>query len=193
MVRNILTSLTAAFIFYRKVLKAPVCRICDAIRNFFTVGSKVADMEHKIEFVFQECKPNGGQSIKDAIKRIEDNQILLMNKNRIILDDYHTAIVETNAEGLITWANSTYLELTDRELRDILGNGWVNAIAPEFRDEVFADWQEALEQERNYEGYFEIQKPNGKRVKVHGTAIPTKDAEHIRGYIGKVKIIMEEK
>lgn len=176
---------TAAWIFYRKVLKKPICGFCKAVRGFFTMGTKV-------EYMYNELKPNSGASVKDSIKRIEDNIIVLMNKHKIIIDDYHTGIVETDAEGNITWANATYLDFTDRQLRDLLGNGWINAVAAEDRVRVYTEWQDALQQQRAFESEFYITKPNGSKIKVKGYAFPIKGKERIQGYIGKVKIIMED-
>jgi PAS domain S-box-containing protein len=116
-----------------------------------------------------------------------------MNKHRIILDDYQTGIIETNEKGEITWANSTYLEFTNRDLREVIGNGWVNAIHPEDREKVYAEWQNALEQARNFEAAFRVVKQDGSIVHVQGHAFPIKGRERIQGYIGKIKIVMENK
>ena len=178
-------ALTTIYIFYRKVVKGPVCNFCDYVKQFFTVGKK-------IDYVYNELKPNSGASMKDSIKRIEENIIVLMNKHRIIVDDYHTGIVETDAEGKITWANATYLEMTDRDLRDILGNGWINSVDPIERDAVYLAWQNAMEQQRPFEEKFHITKPGGDRLLVKGFAYPIKGKERIQGYIGKIKILVEE-
>lgn len=181
----IAAALTALYVFYRKVLKRPVCGFCTSVRRFFTIGDKV-------EYVYNELKPNSGTSLKDSVRRIEENVITLMNKHRIIVDDYHTGILETDAEGKITWANSTYLEMTNRDLREVLGNGWINAVDPTDRARVYKAWQEAFEQQRPFEGTFCIEKPNGDRLRVKGFAYPIKGKERIQGYIGKIKILMEE-
>lgn len=178
-------AITTIFIFYRKVVKRPVCNFCNSVRQFFNIGQK-------IEYVYNELKPNSGASLKDSVKRIEENIIVLMNKHRIIVDDYHTGILETDSEGKITWANATYLEMTDRDLRDILGNGWINSVDPKERDVVYLAWQNAMEQQRPFEGKFHITKPNGDRLLVKGFAYPIKGKERIQGYIGKIKILVED-
>lgn len=187
----LLGTLTAAYYFYKRVISKTVCDFCTSVRHFFSVGNHVADLRNKVDYVYEELKPNSGSSVKDSIKRIEDNIIVLMNKHRIILDDYHTGIIETNGKGEITWANATYLELTNRELREIIGNGWINAVHPEDRARVYAEWQDAMEQARTFEGNFRILKQDGKILKVQGHAFPIKGKERIQGYIGKIKIIME--
>jgi len=178
-------TLTTIFIFYNKYIHTPTCKFCNSVRRFFTVGEKV-------EFVYNELKPNGGASVKDSIKRIEENIIVLMNKHRIIVDDYHTGILETDSEGNITWANSTYLEMTNRDLREVLGNGWINSVAEKDRQEVYRAWHEAFMQQRPFEGIFFIERPDGSLLRVKGFAYPIKGKERIQGYIGKIKIVVEE-
>jgi PAS domain S-box-containing protein len=189
----VFATLTAAYYFYKRILKRSVCNFCESVRRFFKVGDFLEDLIPKVEFVYNELKPNSGTSVKDSIKRIEDNIIVLMNKHRIILDDYQTGIIETNEKGEITWANSTYLEFTNRDLREVIGNGWVNAIHPEDREKVYAEWQNALEQARNFEAAFRVVKQDGSIVHVQGHAFPIKGRERIQGYIGKIKIVMENK
>lgn len=178
-------TLTTIFIFYNKYIRKGVCEFCEGVKRFFTMGNKV-------EFVYNELKPNGGASVKDSIKRIEENIIVLMNKHRIIVDDYHTGILETDSKGNITWANSTYLEMTNRDLREVLGNGWVNCVAEKDRHAVYTAWKEAFTQQRPFEGIFYIERPDGVLIRVKGFAYPIKGKERIQGYIGKIKIVMEE-
>lgn len=185
-------TITAGYALYRKIFHKAICKFCEAVNDFFKVGSTVKAMTDKVNYVYDELKPNSGSSVKDSVKRIEDNIIVLMNKHRIILDDYHTGIVETNQKGEITWANATYLELTNRELREILGNGWINAVHPEDRDRVFQEWSQAMQQARNFESTFRILDQNGSSLVVQGYAFPIKGRERIQGYIGKIKIVMAE-
>lgn len=189
----LLGTLTTAFYFYKRVLKRPVCKFCEAARRFFTVGNYIVDLKGKVDFVYAELRPNSGSSVKDSIKRIEDNIIVLMNKNRIILDDYHTGIIETNEKGEITWANATYLELTNRDLRETIGNGWINSVHPEDRNKVYEEWTKAFEQFRNFESSFRVMKQDGSILKVQAHAFPIKGKQRIQGYIGKMKIVMESK
>ena len=178
-------TLTAAYIFYKRVLKRPVCGFCNSVRSFFTIGGK-------IERVYSELTSNGGTSVKDSVKRIEDNVVVLMNKHRIIVDDYHTGILETDAKGNITWANATFLEMTSRDLREILGNGWINTVCAEDRERVYRTWHDAFTQQRPFEGAFRMVRPDGKILEVKGFAYPIKGKERIQGYIGKIKILMEK-
>lgn len=178
-------AITAIYIVYIKVIRQPVCNTC----NFF---KDIWNLPHKIETIYEQLTPNSGKSLRDTVKRIEDNQILLMSKHRIIVDDYVTGIIETDEYGNITWANATYLEMVDRDLRDVLGNGWVNSICSKDRDRAFKSWQDAFEQKRAFEETFCMEKYGGEIIHVSGHAYPISDSEMVKGYIGKFKVIMEK-
>lgn len=177
-------TLTTIYIFYIKVLKAPVCKFCESVERIYMLPSR-------IEHIFNELQENSGKSLKDTIKRLEETQILLINKHKILMDDYPLGIVETDAEGRITWANATYLEYVDLDLRDVLGNGWINAVEPTSRQRIYDSWQAAIEQQRMFNEHF-ILEINGKRVEVQGVAYPIRANEIIKGYIGKIKLLMDE-
>lgn len=179
-------AITAVYVVYIKVFKSPVCKICHFIRT-------LPELPDKIGYIYAELKPNSGNSLKDTVKRIEDNQLLLMNKHRIIVDDYVTGIVETDEKGDITWANATYLEMVNRDLREILGNGWINSVHPDDRERVYRVWKEAFEQKRAFEEKFHMEKKTGERIAVHGFAYPINANEIIRGYVGKFKVVVEQK
>ena len=191
-------SLTAIYIFYRKVLKAPICKICDAVERLYLLPSRV-------EHVFNELSVNSGKSIKDsirrleevevllirdAISRLEESQLIIIDKHRILLDDHQIGLIETDSNGEVIWANNTYLELVDANLEDILGNGWVNVVAPEFREHIYNLWLDAIEQKRIFKEDFDMLIKD-KRIRVRGTAYPIRFKGEIKGYLGKVQVIVQ--
>lgn len=183
---KIAAAITAIYIVYIKVIRKPVCNFCDFVHGIWK-------LPHKIEVIYDQLTPNSGKSLRDTVKRIEDNQILLMSKHRIIVDDYITGIIETDEYGNITWANATYLELVNRDLRDVLGNGWVNSICSKDRDRVYKSWRDAFDQKRAFEEKFCLETLGGESIKVHAFAYPISASEIVKGYIGKFKVILEEK
>ena len=184
-------AISALILLWKKYIYKGVCRFCEKIENIYKMPSR-------LNKVYEEIITNGGTSIKDKVnylaecqQQIIHNQELFATKTKIILDDHPIALIETDAEGLVTWANSTYLELVDRRLDEIIGNGWVNVLAPEYREKVYTEWHTAVEQKRPYEGEMCVLKPNGKSFNAMGYGFPIEIRDTVHGYIAKVKIIVE--
>ena len=174
---------TGILILWQKLYKG-VCSICENIAHIYK-------MPKRVNVVYQELIASNGHSIKEKVDRLIKNQELFVEKTKIILDDHPVALVETDKDGLVTWANYTYLNLVDRSLEEIQGNGWVNIICEKDREKVFEDWRAAVEQERPYEGRICIQKPNGDEFYAMGYGFPIEVEDEIHGYLAKVKIIVE--
>lgn len=179
-------ALTALYFLYKRVIQTPLQECARQLKHFIQLPGKIDE-------IYSEVKPNSGKSLRDTVKRIEDNQIILMSKHRIIVDDYVTGIIETDEFGNVTWANATYLELVNRDLREVLGNGWVNVIISEDRERVFLSWKDAFKQKRAFEERFVIVKKDGSTINVHAFAYPISASEIVRGYIGKFKVVVEQK
>jgi PAS domain-containing protein len=180
-----LTLIAAIVAFYLKVVRTTVCKLCEAVERVYLLPSR-------IEYIFHELRENSGKSIKDTLKRVEETQLLIVNKHRIILDDHNFGVIETDAEGNITWANQTYLQIVNADLRDVLGNGWINSICPKERDKVFKAWHTAIAQKRafNYRFNFVV---NNTEIPVLAVAYPIAANEAIKGYVGKFKLMVEVK
>ena len=179
----------AAIAIYKRI-KPPTCIIWNTIVNIVKGPSR-------LEQIYKEVTPNDGSSLKDAVQRVDrrvgklENKVeVLKNKTRILVDDLPICIVETDHEGNLTWANSTYLDLTGRTMEELLGTGWINIIPQEEREEVLKYWRSALENKTHFDATFTIQSTNGHKYKVKGHAFPV-ITDKIEGYVGKVKTIME--
>jgi len=102
-----------------------------------------AKQSQKLEKIEGEFSNNGGSSLRDAVDRIENS--VSANTGRIwgMLADARSARWETDAKGDYTYMNRTGLRWTGRPFSDIRGRGWINAVAPEDRDRVVAEWFKA--------------------------------------------------
>ena len=185
-------AIAAVWGLWRRYLRTGICKFCEKIQNIYKIPSR-------LNHVYQELNTNGGTSLIDKVNCLHDrqemilkNQIIAAEKSKIILDDHPVAILETDVEGKVVWANATYLMLVDRRLDEILGHGWVNVLSQEYRTSIFAHWQEAVEQQRPFEENFIIQRPDGKKFDVIGCAFPIQARDQVEGYLGKVKMILEE-
>ncbi len=145
---------------------------------------RASEVSHALAVLVQEVRPNGGTTMRDAVDRantllaklseghdrIESRQAALEERWRIINMDTEHGIVECDNAGHLTWCNRTYREMTGLESEDLLGMGWVNAVAPEIRDVVVAEWAEAAKQERDWAGRVVYERPDGSRLCVRWRA-----------------------
>ena len=144
----------------------------------------------KINFIFEELKPNGGQSIIDAINRIESGLNAANGFQKALLADHEDALFETDSEGNCTWMNRTYSRLVERTPAELTGHGWQNAISQEDRVDFVEEWYSAVSEDREFTRDFRFETPRGKLipVKVRSYKIPDSTGQTI-GYLGYVKLL----
>lgn len=158
---QVAAALTAAGVVYRFVIRP----VASTLRKITAVYEKV----DRLSIEFQR---NGGGSLRDAIDRIEATTMKQDERQRILLGIVPFGIAETTSEGKLVFANRTYLRWTEREEREVLGDGWVNVIHPEDRERVRNEWDEAWRSHRAYEGHFRMISQTGEAFPVFCRAIP---------------------
>jgi PAS domain-containing protein len=65
--------------------------------------------------------------------------------------EYKTPVIVVDRSGRCAWANSAYLELTNRRLEEVLNVNWETTVCPEDRDSVKEEWYNACEDGRSFE------------------------------------------
>lgn len=133
----------------------------------------------RLERAVAEILPNGGGSLSDAVRRVEAQvaevrkdvavqvRMAAVNANRwrALHQDDRNGIADFDEAGRLVWANRTFLlGMVGRELSEVLGNGWLLAISPELREDVWGDWTAALEQRRDFERQVQLERRDGSRV-----------------------------
>lgn len=100
----------------------------------------------KIDKIFYEITPNGGDSIKDVVNSIREGLAQVNARQRAILADTDDAIFEADASGSCIWVNRTFSRITQRMPTELLGRGWYNAIHEPDRKDVVSAWTTAIEE-----------------------------------------------
>jgi PAS domain S-box-containing protein len=127
----------------------------------------VTRLSQQCQGISAQLQNNGGSSVKDSLDRIEARQHLFEQRQRVLFADATTGIAETDAEGRCLWVNRKMCEMTGRLPEDLMGYGWRNSIAPDERERFTRDWDQALDEHREFERYYHIQTPAGRRIRVY--------------------------
>jgi PAS domain S-box-containing protein len=102
-------------------------------------------------------------------------------------------IFRADLNGSINYINAKGEELVGLPVKDILNDGWLNAIHPENRDNVKKVWEKSVRQGKETSGEYRILKANGSEVWVLANAIPELNGDEIVGFIGTLTDITDLK
>lgn len=112
---------------------------------------------------------------------------------------YHTltevspvGIFRTDANGLITYVNSRWCEISGLSQKKALGIGWLNAVHEDDKQLLFDNWKKATLKQENSIFEYRFVRPDGTISWVMGQAIPEKNAKNVVvGYVGTTTDITE--
>jgi PAS domain S-box-containing protein len=141
-----------------------------ALGRFSHVCDRLDAIEAQLAAVVAEIKPNGGGSIKDAIKRIEVKLSRAKSMQRLMLEASDTAHYETDDRGGNVWANEACARMLGVQVADFAGAGWRNCIHQDDRQMVGREWAEAVAEGRTYSLRHRFVLPNGTAIHVLTTA-----------------------
>lgn len=162
------TLVASAFWFIRK-------RILIPIRSWV----------EKINRAIYQILPNGGNSMVDALKRIEKKTDENYARAKAILNLQTQAIYECDAEGRCTNANLALCEMFEMDMADVIGNGWAGALIPEDREKSVDVWMSCVTKGIPYEWHYRLKKTG---LEVRTKATPMFDSKgHIIGFYGVVE------
>ncbi|WP_081740334.1 ATP-binding protein [Aquimarina pacifica] len=107
---------------------------------------------------------------------------------------YHTltnlvpvGIFMTGLDGKTSFVNPKWSAISGLSQKDVLKNGWFNAVHPEDRKKLKQDWQKSASKKEISHSEYRFLKPDGTIIWVLGQAIPEyNDNQQIIGYVGTV-------
>ena len=144
-------------------------RIGKKLSKMFGIGDIKTDigaLSEQVRFVVDELRPNGGASIRDSLNRIEIRQVLQEQRQKAILSDMSVGVFETDMDGEFVWVNRKYLRMTGRTPSEVKGSGWINTVAERDRERVKTEWDDAMEENREFESRFLLITPDDDRIEV---------------------------
>jgi PAS domain S-box-containing protein len=103
-------------------------------------------------------------------------------------------IFRTDANGVTTYVNPKWCEMSGLPYGDALGDGWLNAVHPDDREKLSEGWQEAARLHVESVSEYRFVRPDGATAWVMGQAVPEMNSEQqVVGYIGTITDITERK
>ena len=111
--------------------------------------SEFLDIIPELKKMTKEFGSNGN-SLKDVLYRLENNFGHTDQKIKVIASCMGIAAFETDKRGLYTFISKKWSELTGISSEEALGNGWLNMIDDEQRNEVYNEWLACTNQNREF-------------------------------------------
>lgn len=133
---------------------------------------------------------------RDVTERKETEKIIQESELRFktLSSTAPVGIFETEANGLTTFVNETWLQYTGMTFEEAMGDGWLNAVHPDDRDWLAKGWHSKSEVHAESVSEYRILHKNGKLRWVNGKAVPIFNAAGIvKGYIGIILDVTEGK
>lgn len=123
------------------------------IDEIFSNQQSIVDRVSKIE---KELTHNGGTSIKDAIKRIEDKMLKHDAYIKLRMHLEHSPSFECDLSGDVVWINRSYTEVFGLSISDIKGKRWLATIHYDDKEEVIQEYERILHDKRSGELKFRV-------------------------------------
>ena len=95
---------------------------------------------------------------------------------RILTRTSPVGIFVTDPQGDCEYINEAYEAMSGQSLALSTGAGWINAIHPDDRDRIIAEWEQAVESDEPYRTEFRYLRPDGSVTWAIAQAIAQRDA-----------------
>jgi len=95
----------------------------------------------------------------------------------------------TNENGLCTFLNTKWKELTGEDVENGLGNLWLDVIHPEDRPNIEISWAKSISERKVFEAKFRVRNDKGSYVVGYANSLPRFDANN--AFIGYTGIIQD--
>lgn len=160
------------------------------------VTCPVPGIQHALDEIRAELKPNGGSSLRDAVNKI-DKRTRNMEIAITTLQASHEALTEVvdvpffraDSQGSTIYCSSALCRLAGMTSpREYMGINWLTFVHPDDLEHVKSNWLSAVNDGRIYIGSFRIVNPyNGKSYEITEKATPVRDDQnHILGWEGVI-------
>lgn len=121
--------------------------------EIFVNQQAIVERVAKIE---KELTHNGGTSIKDAIKRIEDKMFKHDAYIKLRMHLEHLPSFECDLDGDVIWINRAYTEVFGLSISDIKGRKWLATVHYDDKEAVLEEYEQILQDRRPGELKFRV-------------------------------------
>ena len=139
------------------------------------------------DFVKNKLSPNGGSSIPDSIKRIENRQLSYENRQLALLNDSKNGFFSCSIDGKNTWVNRTYARFLGCGTTELLGLGWRKFIRTEELARYGKIWETAFRDGCEFDDRVEFIDVHGHQISLYiSVSAVQNDKGETTSYIGQV-------
>ena len=149
----------------------------------FVVCRSNANVKKKID---EHLKPNGGNSIKDHLTRIEAkiDSVDATQKALLDLQEESSGHFLTTSSGEFFWVSDIFCELMDLERQECLGTKWFKGISEKHRAVVHQHWN--LQLDTRGTAHIDFTSSSGNQLRLK--AVPIIDSkDNLLGFVGNIK------
>ena len=138
-------------------------------------------------FVRAKLNYNGGSSLPDALRRIENQLFVFEAKSIALLNDDKKGLFYCDLSGHNTWVNRTYARFLGCGQDELLGYGWKSFIKTQELARYNKIWVEAFKDGCEFEDTVEFSNAQGHKIglNVEMSAVKNSRGETI-SYLGQV-------
>jgi diguanylate cyclase (GGDEF)-like protein/PAS domain S-box-containing protein len=113
---------------------------------------------------------------------------------RALAETAPIGIFEVNAEGMNTYSNPAWVQLSGLSAKESLGTGWLAALPAEKRRAVLKSWRQSHHRNAPWQKEHALIHRNGTRRWVQASAVPVRDAEgRLLRYVGTIVDLTAQK
>jgi PAS domain S-box-containing protein len=103
-------------------------------------------------------------------------------------------IFRTDADGNCSYVNDRWSQIAGMSRSDALGEGWVNGLHPDDREQISSEWYRAAQENRSFKLEYRFQRADGSVSWVFGQAVAERDSTgQIISYVGTITDITDRK
>lgn len=132
----------------------------ESCKRFFTfqriLTERMDKQDKELAFIRGELTFNGGGSTKDFAKNSYELAVISNMRTKHIIMINPIPMYECDKEGHCILANTALCELFGLSEQEILGNGWLSAIAPEDRQACWENYQNSIKSDIPYEWVYTV-------------------------------------
>jgi PAS domain S-box-containing protein len=110
-----------------------------------------------------------------------------------LLSTTPAGVFETNSDGECTYVNERWSQITGMSFEFARGIGWANALHPEDRASVYAEWTASVAKNRPFHLEYRFLHADGSVVWVLGQSVAFQSATEVPGFVGSITDITARK
>lgn len=127
--------------------------------------SEFLDIIPELKKMTKEFGSNGN-SLKDVLYRLENNLGHSDQKIKVIASYMGIAAFETDKKGLYTFVSRKWAEITGITAESAMGNGWINIVDEDSREDVYREWISCASQNREFHSVINLSNYPEKEVSI---------------------------